>query len=159
MEYAYIVVKPDADSKAADIIKELDVANIYPIRYHIQLPDKFWKTFYAVHKGKPFYEKLVNFMSSGTTSHFLAMGENVIERIRKQIGATDPGKAEPFTIRAKYGSDVTRNAIHASDSLQSAQYELSTAIRYFLENGIASRDKISHIVEKIDRNFLSTLGI
>ena len=82
------------------------------------------REFYAVHKGKPFYDSLVEFMTSGPIVGLLLQGEDAIKRLREVVGATDPSKARPGTIRAKFGTDIQRNAVHASDSPESAAYEI-----------------------------------
>ena len=81
--------------------------------------------FYAVHEGQPFFEPLCEFMSSGPCIVLCLAGENVIERNRKLMGtATDPAKAEPGSIRARFGSNIQNNAVHGSDSPQTAAFEL-----------------------------------
>jgi nucleoside-diphosphate kinase len=82
------------------------------------------KKFYIVHKDRPFYDELTDFMSSGPCVPMVLEGENAIARVREIIGATDPAKAAEGTIRKKYGTDVGRNAVHASDSPESAAYEI-----------------------------------
>lgn len=76
--------------------------------------------FYGVHKGKPFYEGLVDFMSSGPIVVMILRHDNAVEEFRKVIGSTDPNKAEPGTIRKLYGVSVQMNAVHGSDSDENA---------------------------------------
>jgi len=80
-------------------------------------------TFYAVHKGKPFYESLVNFMSSGPIVAMLLEKENAVEAFRNFIGATNPENAEEGTIRKLYGTSLQQNAVHGSDSDENAKVE------------------------------------
>jgi nucleoside-diphosphate kinase len=80
-------------------------------------------TFYAVHKGKPFYDSLVNFMSSGPIVAVLLEKENAVEAFRNFIGATNPENAEDGTIRKLYGTDLQQNAVHGSDSDENAKAE------------------------------------
>ncbi len=79
--------------------------------------------FYAVHSARPFYGELVEFMSSGPIVAAILEKENAVEDFRKLIGATDPSKAEPGTIRALYARNVGENAIHGSDSNENAKIE------------------------------------
>lgn len=79
--------------------------------------------FYAVHKSRPFYGELVDFMSSGAIVAAILEKENAVEDFRKLIGATDPAKAEPETIRAKFAKNVGENAVHGSDSDENAIIE------------------------------------
>lgn len=79
--------------------------------------------FYAVHKGRPFYEELVKFMSSGIIVAAILEKENAVADFRKLIGATDPAKADEGTIRKNFASSVGENAVHGSDSDENAQIE------------------------------------
>lgn len=79
--------------------------------------------FYAVHSSRPFYGELVDFMSSGPIVAAILEKENAVEDFRKLIGATDPSKAEPGTIRALYARNVGENAVHGSDSDENAAIE------------------------------------
>jgi nucleoside-diphosphate kinase len=79
--------------------------------------------FYEMHRGKPFYEGLVGFMSSGPIVAAVLEKENAVEDFRLLIGATDPAKAEPGTIRKLYGKNMGENAVHGSDSDESAARE------------------------------------
>ena len=81
--------------------------------------------FYDVHKGKPFYEELVGFMTSGPVVVQVLEGEGAIAKYRDVMGATDPAKAAPNTIRKLFGSNVGENATHGSDSLDNAKREIS----------------------------------
>ena len=83
------------------------------------------KRFYAVHKGKPFFEPLVDFMTSGPIVAAVLEKENAVAELRKTVGATDPEQAEEGTVRRLYGASVRQNAIHASDSDENARAEWS----------------------------------
>jgi nucleoside-diphosphate kinase len=78
------------------------------------------ESFYAVHKGKPFYDGLVEFMTSGPVVVMILRHENAVNEFRKLIGATDPNKAEPGTIRKTFAVSVQMNAVHGSDSDENA---------------------------------------
>jgi nucleoside-diphosphate kinase len=81
------------------------------------------RRFYHVHKGKTFYEKLVKFVSSGDVVGVLLTRRNAIVKLREVVGATDPKEAKKGTIRRDFAADVTKNAVHASDSSKSFRYE------------------------------------
>jgi nucleoside-diphosphate kinase len=81
--------------------------------------------FYIVHKEKPFYDSLTDFMSSGEIVVMILERENAIDRWRTVMGATDPALAEPGTIRRQYGFSVERNATHGSDAPVTAEWEIA----------------------------------
>ena len=81
------------------------------------------RAFYRVHEGKPFYESLVNFMSSGPIIAAILEKDNAVEDFRKLIGATNPENADPGTIRKKFAESVEKNAVHGSDSDENAVVE------------------------------------
>jgi nucleoside-diphosphate kinase len=80
-------------------------------------------TFYAVHRSKPFYNSLVEFMSSGPIMTAILEKENAVEEFRKLLGATNPAEAEEGTIRSKYAESIEKNAVHGSDSDENAVIE------------------------------------
>jgi nucleoside-diphosphate kinase len=83
------------------------------------------KRFYSIHEGKDFFETLIKFISSGPVVALVLEKKNAIEEFRKLIGATDPEKAAEGTIRRRFGTSVTMNAIHGSDSSENAEHEWS----------------------------------
>ena len=83
------------------------------------------KGFYIVHKARPFYESLTDFMSSGPVVVMALERENAISHWRQVMGATDPAQAEPDTLRHAYGFSVERNAVHGSDAQETAEWELN----------------------------------
>ena len=83
------------------------------------------EAFYAVHRERPFFASLVEFMTSGPVVAFVIEGENAVERYRQLMGATVPAKAEPNTLRARYAQNIERNAVHGSDSPTSARREIA----------------------------------
>jgi nucleoside-diphosphate kinase len=91
----------------------------------VKLTKEEAKAFYAVHKDKPFYDSLTDFMSSGPIMVMVLEGENVILRNRSIMGATNPKQAEPGTIRFEFGTDVEKNAVHGSDSPETAAKEIA----------------------------------
>ena len=91
----------------------------------VRLSKEQAEVFYAVHKDKPFYRPLVEFMTSGPVWVLALEREDAIEYLRKLMGATDSAKAAPGTIRQQFGTNIERNAIHGSDSPENARTELS----------------------------------
>ena len=81
--------------------------------------------FYAVHKARPFFDSLCTFMSSGPSVVLVLQGENAIKKNRELMGATDPAKAEKGTIRAAHGTNIEYNAVHGSDSPDTAKFEIT----------------------------------
>ena len=81
--------------------------------------------FYYVHKERPFFGDLVRFMTEGPIVLMILEAEGAIEKLRKLMGATDPGKADAGTIRKQFGSNIERNAIHGSDGPETFDYEMS----------------------------------
>lgn len=93
--------------------------------------------FYAVHKGKPFFNELVDFMTSGPVYVGVVEHENAVAEFRRLIGATDPAKADEGTIRRRFGESLQRNAIHGSDSDENARIEWS---QFFTDDDIITAE-------------------
>ena len=89
----------------------------------IQITQAQAETFYSVHRGQPFYEPLVKFMTSGPVVVAILKRENAVEEYRKLIGTTDPANAAEGTIRKKYAKNTRENAVHGSDSVENAAIE------------------------------------
>lgn len=124
----FTIIKPNAvaDGNTGKIIDRLIDAgfNIDFMRM-LALTRSDAERFYAIHRERPFFDELIEFMTSGRIVVMeLSLGDSdAIGRLRTLVGCTDPAKAAPGTIRALYGRDVTQNAIHASDSLENAEAE------------------------------------
>jgi nucleoside-diphosphate kinase len=120
------IIKPDAVSK--NVIGEI-IAMITKAGFKVRamkltkLSNEQAGNFYAVHKERPFYNDLVNYMTSGPVVPLSLEKENAVEDFRKLIGATDPTKADEGTVRKLYGSSIEANAIHGSDSDENANIE------------------------------------
>jgi nucleoside-diphosphate kinase len=128
LEKSLAIIKPDgvAIGAAGDIIKKILEEKIQIVSMKmIQLDRRKAEGFYYVHKGKPFFETLIDFMTSGPVIVMALSGEKVIERWRKIMGATDPKKADKGTIRAAFGTNIEKNATHGSDSPENAIYEVN----------------------------------
>ena len=127
MQKTLAIIKPDAvrQKNVGEILKRLESAGFKIIGIKmVHLTQDQAGAFYAVHKERPFYRSLIQFMSSGPIVPIALEGENAIERLRKLMGATDPAKADSGTIRKDLASNVEQNAIHGSDSEASVQTEL-----------------------------------
>lgn len=122
------IIKPDAFSKkySGKIIDMIERAGLSIIGIHIlRLTPEQAAAFYAVHTGKPFFEGLIDFMSSGKIMVLALEGEDAINLWRKVMGATDPVKADEGTIRKLFGTAVNRNACHGSDAPETAETEIN----------------------------------
>lgn len=126
MEKTFLMIKPDAVKKnlIGEILKRTEHAGfrILGLKMDKLSPTKARK-FYHVHKGKPFLEKLVKFISSGNVVGVLLTRRNAVKKLRELVGATDPKEAKKGTIRRDLATNVTKNAVHASDSARSFRYE------------------------------------
>jgi len=122
----FTMIKPDAvkAGNIGNIIQMINAAgfSIKAMKYTKLSAEKAGE-FYAVHKERPFYGELVEFMSSGPIVAAILEKDNAVEDFRKLIGATNPAEAAEGTIRAKYASSIGENAVHGSDSDENAQIE------------------------------------
>jgi nucleoside-diphosphate kinase len=128
IERTLTIIKPDAmeAGHAGDIIKifEANQFRIIAARL-VTLTKQEAEGFYAVHRGKGFFESVTTFMSSGRALVMVLEGENIIARLREVMGATNPANAAPGTIRKLYGTNVERNAVHGSDAPGTAAFEIA----------------------------------
>jgi nucleoside-diphosphate kinase len=128
LERTLTIIKPDAVAAGhiGDIIRifESNKLTIKAARL-VNLSKKEAEGFYAVHRGKGFFESLTRFMSSGPALAMVLEGENAITRLRKLMGATNPANAEDGTIRELYAEDIEHNAVHGSDAPETAAFEIS----------------------------------
>ncbi|WP_420460186.1 nucleoside-diphosphate kinase [Neolewinella sp.] len=122
----FTMIKPDAvrNGHLGAILAQINAAGfrIVALKYTQLSTDKAGE-FYAVHRGRPFYDELVQFMSSGPIVAAILEKENAVADFRTLIGATNPAEAEVGTIRAKYASSIGENAVHGSDSDENAAME------------------------------------
>ncbi len=128
MKRTLAIIKPDAVAAghAGKIIAHLEDAGFSLLNIRMtRLTAEQAGAFYAVHRGRPFYESLVAFMTSGPCIPMVLGAEDAVGYLRDVIGATDPNEAAPETIRALYAENKERNAIHASDSEENASLEIS----------------------------------
>ena len=122
------IIKPDAVRKKGigDIIEQFEKQGFQILCLKmLEISKHQAEQFYAVHAGKPFYNSLTTFMSSGPIVALALEKENAIADLRKLMGATNPANAEEGTIRKKWASSIEYNAIHGSDAEDTARFELS----------------------------------
>jgi len=127
IERTLTIIQPDAVAAGhvGDIIKIFEANDFKIVAARlVNLTKKEAEGFYAVHRGKPFFESLTTFMSSGRALVMVLEGEQIISRLREVMGATNPANAAPGTIRKLYATNIERNAVHGSDAPETAAYEI-----------------------------------
>lgn len=138
MEKSFVMIKPDGVQREliGEIIgrfekKGAKIIGLKLMRIKRELAEKH----YEVHQGKPFFEELIKFITSGPVVAMVFEGENMVDIVRKMIGATNPANALPGTVRGDFVLDTGQNIIHASDSLENAAREISL---FFKEDELVS---------------------
>ncbi|MCH3694363.1 nucleoside-diphosphate kinase [Campylobacter lari] len=127
MEKTLSIIKPDAVEKGVigQILTRFENNGLrIAATKKIQLSEKEAQEFYAVHKDRPFFKDLVEFMISGPVVVSVLEGENAVLKNRELMGATNPKDAAPGTIRADFADSIDANAVHGSDSLENAKIEI-----------------------------------
>ena len=142
MDRTFVMLKPDAVQRGliGELITRLERSGLQLVAMKfMQISKDLAEKHYAEHLGKPFYEKLVSYITSGPVVPMVFEGTNAVDFIRKLVGATDPQQAAPGTIRADFGQEIGRNLIHASDSKASAEREIAL---FFNDQDFVSYSKI-----------------
>jgi nucleoside-diphosphate kinase len=125
-DFTFAIIKPDAvrTGKTGPILSMINEGGfeISAMRM-VRFTKPQAESFYCVHKGKQFFEGLIDFMTSGQVVVMILKHENAVAEFRKLIGATDPNKAEPGTVRKTFAVSVQMNAVHGSDSIENAKIE------------------------------------
>lgn len=127
LERTLSIIKPDAVAKGhvEEICKKLEDAGLsITEKKSIHLDDALAEGFYIEHKGKPFFEDLIKFMTSGPIQVQVLEGDNAIVNYREVMGSTNPKEAAPGTLRADFAESIDANAVHGSDSPESAKREI-----------------------------------
>ena len=127
MEKTLVLIKPDAVHMrvVGNIISKYENEMLNILHIKILIPDKeLLEKHYEEHRNKDFFPELIEFMSGGRVVAMVLEGKNVISKVRKINGDTNPNKAKENTIRNLYGTDLTFNAVHGSDNLESAEREI-----------------------------------
>lgn len=138
IERTFSIVKPDAVAKniIGKIYSRFEEAGLRIVASKmLQLSREQAGEFYAVHKERPFYNDLIDFMTSGPVMVQVLEGENAIARNREVMGATNPQEAAPGTIRADFAETVDENAVHGSDAPETAKAEIG----FFFPEGVCER--------------------
>jgi nucleoside-diphosphate kinase len=136
VERTFSMIKPDATGRnlTGRINAKLEDAGLRIVaQKRVWMCRKQAEAFYAVHKGRPFFDELCAFMSSGPTIVQVLEGENAIARNREVMGATDPAKANAGTIRKEFATSIGENSVHGSDAPETAKEEIAF---WFAENEI-----------------------
>lgn len=138
MERTLVILKPDTVQRGliGPIITRLERRGLKIVALKMmQIDETLARRHYAEHEGQPYYPGLISFVTSAPVVVMILEGQSAIEIARATIGATNPAKATPGTIRADYGIETRRNLVHGSDSPESAQREIAL---FFRENEIAA---------------------
>ena len=133
MERTLSIVKPDGVQKhlIGEVIKRFQNHGLKVVGLKmISMDKKEAEGFYAVHRGKPFFETLTTFMSSGPLIVMVFEGEGAISKTRELMGATDPKQAKEGTLRRQFATDIEKNVVHGSDAPETAAFE----IKYFFNS-------------------------
>ena len=128
LERTLAIIKPDAVGRGVtgDILKRITEAKFQIVAiYSRRLTKPEAEGFYAVHRGRPFFKDLTEFMSSGKIVVMVLEAEGAIARWRDTMGATDPSKAAPGTIRNSFGTSIQNNCTHGSDAPETAAFEIA----------------------------------
>ncbi|MCP4408323.1 MAG: nucleoside-diphosphate kinase [Gammaproteobacteria bacterium] len=128
VERTLSIIKPDAVAKnvIGEIVAKFEQAGLRVVAAKmLHLSEEQAQGFYAVHQGRPFFEDLVAFMTSGPVVVQVLEGENAITTNRNVMGATNPQQAEPGTIRADFATTIDENAVHGSDAPETAKTEIA----------------------------------
>lgn len=127
MQRTLSIVKPDGVGKkvVGEVIGRFEKKGLAVVALKmLRVTKEEARRFYIVHKERPFYESLTNFLSEGPIVVMVMEGADAIAKVRAVMGATNPKEAAPGTIRADFASDIERNIVHGSDSPESASYEI-----------------------------------
>ncbi len=128
IERTFSIIKPDATRRnlTGKINAKLEEAGLTIVaQRRVLLTKAQAEEFYGVHRARPFFAGLVNFMTSGPVVLQVLQGEDAVALNRKIMGATDPKKADPGTIRAEFAEDIEANSVHGSDSAENAATEIA----------------------------------
>jgi nucleoside-diphosphate kinase len=145
MERSLVLIKPDAIQRglAGEVISRLERRGLKIVAMKmLQINKSLAQRHYAIHKGKAFFDDLVNFITSSPIIAIIFQGKDAVEIVRQTMGETDPAKACPGTIRGDFGLDIEHNLIHGSDSPENAAKEI---------NLFFSQEEVSDYYKDIDK--------
>ena len=141
MEKTFVMIKPDGVQRGliGEIISRIERKGLKIVAMKmLQISQELAQRHYAEHQGKPFFDSLITYITSGPVVAMVVEGKEAVKVVRTLVGKTNPIEASPGTIRGDYAMDVGRNVIHASDSIESANREISL---FFDENEIIEYKK------------------
>lgn len=147
MERTFVMIKPDAVQRGliGEIIKRFEQKGLKIVGLKmVQVDQELAERLYDIHKGKPFFEPLVSYITSAPVVTMVLEGENAVAIVRRMLGATNSAEASPGTIRGDFALTVARNVVHASDAPERAQYEMNL---FFTEKDLLEW-------KRIDQNWL-----
>jgi nucleoside-diphosphate kinase len=142
LERTLIIIKPDAVQRGliGEIIIRFERRGLRIAAMKlIHIDEELARRHYAVHEGKPFYERLIQYITSSPVVVMVLEGTNAIEVARSTMGATKPAEASPGTIRADFGMEIGLNLVHGSDGAETAAYEVPL---FFAEEEILSYERV-----------------
>ena len=143
MERSLILVKPDAVARGLSgaILNRLEDSGLKIVALKmLHIDQELASQHYAVHKERPFFPALIAYITSSPVVAAILEGDNAVGHIRTLMGATNPTQAEPGTLRRDFGIDIERNAVHGSDSVETAEKEMQL---FFSEREFVCYDRIS----------------
>jgi len=143
-ERTFVMVKPDGFQRGliSEVLERFENRGLKIVgAKFMQMDHELAQQHYAEHEGKPFYEDLVDFITSGPVFAMVLDGQDATRQVRRMMGATDPAEAEPGTIRGDYGLDLGRNVIHGSDHEDEGANEREIDL-FFDEDELVEWDKI-----------------
>ncbi len=128
MERTFVMIKPDGVQRGliGEVISRLERKGLKIVAMKmLWIQEETAREHYAEHSEKPFFQALVDYITSGPVVAMVVEGKEAVKVVRTLVGATNPVEASPGTIRGDFGMDIGRNVVHASDSLESAEREIS----------------------------------
>ncbi|MBI4743470.1 MAG: nucleoside-diphosphate kinase [Actinobacteria bacterium] len=127
LQKTFVMIKPDGVKKniIGEVIKRFEAKGLKVIGLKLlQLSKEKAEELYSIHRERPFFESLVNFVTSGPVVVMVLTGDDVVRIVRETMGATNPKEADPGTIRADFAEEIEENIVHGSDSEESASREI-----------------------------------
>ncbi len=141
MEHTLVIIKPDAVQRGliGEIIARFERRGLRIAAMKLmQVDEPLARRHYAIHEGKPFFEPLIQYITSSPVVVTVLEGNDVIETVRRTMGATNPAEADPGTIRADFGLEIGRNLVHGSDGPETAAIEVPL---FFAEDELLSYER------------------
>ena len=152
MEKTFVMVKPDGVQRGliGEIIRRIERKGLKIVAIKmLKIDEGLAERHYAEHREKPFFRNLIEYITSGPVVAMVVEGREAVKVVRNLVGATNPVEANPGTIRGDFGIDIGRNVVHASDSIESAEREISL---FFKPEEILEYERIDEIWVYESRN-------